>query len=77
MNPVREAHLRLLSTLPVRTHYKPYKETRENAHFMTPVRCMERKKRIRELKANGKAPKEIARLEGCSIMTVYNHLRIR
>lgn len=77
ITPQQIVHQRLLSTLPVRTHVKTYKAPGGNAHYVTPVASVKRKKRIRALAKEGKSPKEIARMENCTIMTVYNHLRKR
>jgi hypothetical protein len=75
--PQQAAHLRLSSALPVRTHRRPESHYRANVHFMAPIKYVERKKRIRALRHEGKTPREIARIEDVSICTVYNHLRNR
>jgi hypothetical protein len=77
MSPQQAAHLRMLSTLPVRTHVRPERAYHTSVHFMTPVKTVVLKAAIRKLKAEGKGPREIARIRGCSIQTVYNHLRKR
>jgi DNA-binding NarL/FixJ family response regulator len=71
-------HLRLLSKLPVRTHYCRGVQDSGNIHFVKrsqPTEVAERKKRIRELWAQGKKAPEIARIMNCTRMTVHNHLR--
>lgn len=75
--PQQAAHLRLSSSLPARTHRRPESLYRANVHFMAPIKCVERKKRIRDLMHEGKTPKEIAVIEKVTLVTVYNHLRNR
>lgn len=79
MTKQQEVHLQLMSSLPVRTHYQPEPRYQQggNPHFMTPVKCSERKKRIKELHKEGKKTQEIADILGVSKQTIYNHLRIR
>lgn len=79
MSPALRAHLRLLASLPVRTHIRPEAQYGQggNPHYMTPMKYSERKKRIKELHKEGKSPREIAKMEKVTTQTVYNHLRIR
>jgi DNA invertase Pin-like site-specific DNA recombinase len=78
ITPQQIVHLRLSSTLPVRTHYRPADAVPGgNVHYMTPIEATERKKRIRAMKRQGITTNEIARIEGVSKQTVYNHLRRR
>ena len=78
ITPQQIVHLRLLSALPVRTHYAPeYVPQGGNVHYVTPMQATERWKRIKAMKKEGKTPREIADAEGCSIVTVYTHLRTR
>lgn len=78
ITPQQVVHLRLLSSLPVRTHHRPPDLKPGGCpHYMTPTEATERKKRIKAMKKEGKTPKEIAAAEGVSKQTVYNHLRRR
>ena len=81
MKPITQqqlVHLRLLSALPVRTHYRPQQtETVPNVYYRTPMQANERSKRIKAMEKDGKTPREIADAEDCSIVTVYKHLRTR
>jgi hypothetical protein len=77
MTPQQAAHLRMLSTLPVRTHVRPEQAYRSSVHFMTPIKTVVLKAAIRKLQEQGKTPREIARIQGCTTQTVYNHLRKR
>jgi hypothetical protein len=78
MKPITQqqiVHLRLLSTLPVRTHCRPPPKDGGSPHLFTPVRSVILKNRIRKLKAEGRTPREIASIVGKTTQTVYNHLR--
>jgi DNA-binding NarL/FixJ family response regulator len=81
MKPITQqqiVHLRLLTSLPVRTHHRPEEpQPGGNVHYLTSHEYNERKKRIRALKKEGKTPKEIAVIEKVSTQTIYNHLRAR
>ena len=78
ITPQQIVHLRLLSALPVRTHYRPPQEDTFRApYYRTPMQATERSKRIKAMEKEGKTPREIADAEGCSIVTVYTHLRTR
>jgi DNA-binding CsgD family transcriptional regulator len=78
ITPQQIVHLRLLSSLPVRTHHRPEEpQPSGNVHYLTSHEYTERKKRIRALKKEGKTPKEIAAIEGVSVQTAYNHLRLK
>jgi hypothetical protein len=72
----QQVHLRLMSTLPVRTHYQPQKEG-GHVHFMPPEKTMALKRAIKKLKDAGKTTREMVGILGCSKQTVYNHLRRR
>jgi hypothetical protein len=74
----KRAHERLLSILPLRTHHtkdEPTDADRHRVRLDNQVRQI--KRQVMELQAQGVKPKHIATQIGCSIQTVYNHLRRR
>jgi hypothetical protein len=74
----KRAHERLLAVLPCRTHKSWDEETAAERHRVrldNQVRQI--KKQVTELQAQGMKAKHMAAKIGCSIQTVYNHLRRR
>lgn len=75
MSAIYEAHLRMLSTLPVRTH-EQRPEQRENPTGRPPVKTTEvRRHRIRELIAAGVKKRHMGDIIGISRTAIQKHLR--
>jgi DNA invertase Pin-like site-specific DNA recombinase len=71
MSAVYEAHLRMLATLPVRTHAM----VEPTEPVIRPGPTLLRRQRIRELLAQGVTKRRIHTIIGVSRTTVQKHLR--
>ena len=69
-----EAHKRLLSILPVRTHTVFEKVTKTGGRVRTDEQCQALRRRIRSMRRNGLEPRGIAKALNVSRQTVYNYL---
>jgi hypothetical protein len=71
-------HLRLSSSLPVRTHFMPMQQLHKRSwRKLTDLESSKLRKRVRALKAQGKKADRIAKIVGCSVASVYNYCRKR
>lgn len=68
MSAVFEAHLRMMSTLPIRTHA-------QRDPIYTPHPTLERRERIRQLMAEGVKYRHIPEILGISRTAVQKHIR--
>lgn len=70
MSAIFEAHLRMLATLPVRTH------ERRVRHEPTPLRNLQnRRERVRELLETGTPRRRFHLILKCSRTAIQKHLR--
>jgi DNA-binding NarL/FixJ family response regulator len=75
MSAIFEAHLRMLATLPVRTHERAEPVKRMDTSPKPLVRFRARRLRIRQLLAQGVSKERIRILLGISRSTMFRHQR--